>query len=65
MMPGKGKVTHTGQLGDVMQESIQAAMTVVRGRAKNWVLQMTFMKKMTFMFMCLRELHLKMVPVLE
>lgn len=34
MMPGKGKTTHTGQLGEVMQESIQAAMTVVRGRAK-------------------------------
>lgn len=35
MMPGKGKVTHTGQLGDVMKESIQAAMTVVRSHAKD------------------------------
>lgn len=34
MIPGKGKVIHTGQLGEVMQESIQAAMTVVRSRAK-------------------------------
>ncbi len=33
IMPGKGKVTHTGQLGAVMQESIHAAMTVVRSRA--------------------------------
>ena len=32
-MSGKGKATYTGQLGDVMQESIQAAMTVVRARA--------------------------------
>jgi ATP-dependent Lon protease len=32
VMPGKGKLTHTGQLGEVMQESIQAAMTVVRSR---------------------------------
>ncbi len=31
---GKGKLTHTGQLGDVMTESIQAAMTVVRSRAQ-------------------------------
>jgi len=33
MVPGKGKMIHTGQLGDVMQESIQAAMTVVRSRS--------------------------------
>jgi ATP-dependent Lon protease len=34
LVPGKGKFTYTGQLGDVMQESIQAALTVVRSRAK-------------------------------
>jgi ATP-dependent Lon protease len=32
-MPGKGKTTFTGKLGDVMQESIKAAITVVRRRA--------------------------------
>jgi ATP-dependent Lon protease len=32
-VPGKGRVTTTGSLGDVMQESIQAALTVVKSRA--------------------------------
>ncbi|MBW5802716.1 endopeptidase La [Coxiella endosymbiont of Ornithodoros amblus] len=32
VMPGKGKSLHTGRLGDVMQESIHAATTVVRSR---------------------------------
>jgi ATP-dependent Lon protease len=36
VMPGKGKASYTGKLGDVMQESIQAATTVVRSRAKEW-----------------------------
>jgi ATP-dependent Lon protease len=33
VMPGKGKFNYTGQLGDVMKESIQAALTVVRSRS--------------------------------
>ncbi|MBI2802110.1 MAG: endopeptidase La [Gammaproteobacteria bacterium] len=35
IVPGKGKETYTGRLGDVMQESIKAAMTVVRSRASS------------------------------
>ena len=34
-IPGSGKVIKTGSLGDVMQESIQAALTVVRNRAQS------------------------------
>lgn len=34
VMPGKGKLSITGQLGDVMQESIQAAMSVIRSRSE-------------------------------
>ncbi|NOZ53713.1 MAG: endopeptidase La [Gammaproteobacteria bacterium] len=34
LVPGKGKHVVTGQLGDVMKESVQAAMSVVRSRAK-------------------------------
>ena len=35
IMPGKGKVQRTGQLGDVMKESVEAARTVVRSRARS------------------------------
>jgi ATP-dependent Lon protease len=48
MMVGKGKTTHTGQLGEVMQESIQAAMTVVRSRAKSFDLASDFYEKNDF-----------------
>jgi ATP-dependent Lon protease len=34
-MPGKGNVQRTGQLGDVMKESVEAARTVVRSRARS------------------------------
>jgi ATP-dependent Lon protease len=45
-VPGKGKLQHTGQLGEVMQESIQAAMTVVRSRAQNIGLEADFYQKL-------------------
>ncbi len=34
IMPGKGNITRTGSLGDVMKESVEAARTVVRSRSK-------------------------------
>lgn len=48
MMPGKGKMLQTGKLGEVMQESIQAAMTVVRNRATHFGLQKDFFEKNDF-----------------
>ena len=44
-VPGKGKLTYTGSLGDVMQESIQAAMTVVRSRADKFRINKDFHEK--------------------
>jgi ATP-dependent Lon protease len=45
VVTGKGKLTHTGQLGEVMQESIQAAMTVVRSRSAMLGLDVDFYQK--------------------
>ena len=45
-MDGKGKTIKTGSLGDVMQESIQAALTVVRSRAKSLGLGSNFHEKL-------------------
>ena len=42
---GKGRVIKTGSLGDVMQESIQAAMTVVRSRASSLGIKANFYEK--------------------
>jgi ATP-dependent Lon protease len=45
IVPGKGRLIHTGQLGDVMQESIQAATTVVRSRAEALGVEEDFYQK--------------------
>ncbi|NLD69239.1 MAG: endopeptidase La [Limnobacter sp.] len=49
-VPGKGKTTFTGKLGDVMQESIKAAITVVRRRAQRLGVPADFHEK--------RDLHI-------
>jgi ATP-dependent Lon protease len=48
VVAGKGKQTYTGKLGDIMQESIQAAMTVVRSRANKLGLPQDFYQKHDF-----------------
>ena len=45
LMTGKGKTITTGKLGDVMQESVQAAMSVVRSRAKRLGIPEDFYEK--------------------
>ncbi len=45
IMPGKGKLTITGKLGEVMQESAQAALSFVRSRARSLGLPEDFYRK--------------------
>ncbi|MFZ2541163.1 MAG: endopeptidase La [Gallionella sp.] len=45
VLPGKGKTTTTGKLGEVMQESIQAALSVVRSRARRLGINEEFYQK--------------------
>jgi len=44
-MPGKGRLTLTGKLGDVMQESAQAAMSYVRSKAEEYGIPKDFNKR--------------------
>jgi len=45
VVPGKGKLTLTGKLGDVMQESAQAAMSYIRSRSESFGLSRDFQTK--------------------
>ncbi len=46
LMPGKGRLTLTGKLGDVMQESAQAAMSFVRSKAEEYGISKEFYRKL-------------------
>ena len=46
LMPGRGRLTLTGKLGDVMQESAQAAMSFVRSRAEEFGIPKDFNRKL-------------------
>ncbi len=45
MLPGKGAVKHTGKLGDVMQESVSAALSYVRSRSSSFGIKPTIFEK--------------------
>jgi ATP-dependent Lon protease len=45
MVPGKGNIKHTGKLGDVMQESVSAALSYVRSRATSFGIKPTLFEK--------------------
>ncbi len=45
MLPGKGAVKHTGKLGDVMQESVSAALSYVRSRSISFGIKPTIFEK--------------------
>jgi ATP-dependent Lon protease len=44
-MPGRGVLTVTGQMGDVMRESTQAALAIVRSRAVRWAISPNMLAK--------------------
>ncbi len=45
LLPGKGRVKHTGKLGDVMQESVSAALSYIRSRAVQYGIKPTVFEK--------------------
>ena len=45
MLPGKGNIKHTGKLGDVMQESVSAALSYVRSRSISFGIKPTLFEK--------------------
>jgi ATP-dependent Lon protease len=61
LMPGNGKLTITGKLGDVMQESAHAALSYVRTRAVRLGLSPEFYQKFIFMSMFLKVQSPRMV----
>ena len=45
LLPGKGSIKHTGKLGDVMQESVSAALSYVRSRSTRFGIKPTLFEK--------------------
>ena len=63
VMPGKGELILTGQLGDVMKESAQAGITYIRSVAKKYKVPEGFFQKMTSMYIFRRGQCPRMAPL--
>ena len=61
VMPGKGELVLTGQLGDVMKESAQAGISYIRSVADKYGIHRSFSRKMISMYIFRREQFQKMV----
>ncbi len=62
VLDGKGKLTITGQLGDVMQESAQAALSYIRGKAQALGLSREFYRNWTSTCTCPRARFPRTAP---
>ena len=61
LMPGKGKLILTGQLGDVMKESAQAALSYARAHANEFNIDHKIFTVTICIFTCLQAQFQKMV----
>src|SRR6516165_1554169 len=59
-LPGKGRVTATGKLGDVMKESVQAAESFVKSRSYAFGIKPTILRRKTSTCTCRRVPHRRM-----
>lgn len=62
IMPGKGVITRTGSLGDVMKESVEAARTVVRSALLCWASRMKRSRSAISISTCLTAPHPRTAP---